>query len=65
MVNLRGHKVVIEHSGLRTTSIYVDGLELKYVTAMSVRDSAPDELAEMTITFEPSEIIIKGKDDEK
>ena len=64
MVHPNGHKTVIEYSGANVCDISVDGFHLKFVSDLDVHDGAPDELAEVTLTFYPSEIIIKSKDHE-
>lgn len=64
MVHLNGHKTVIEYSDANICDISVDGFHLKFVSDLDVHDGAPDELAEVTLTFYPGEIIIKRKDDE-
>lgn len=63
MVHPNGHKTVIEYSGANICDISIDGFHLKRVSKLDVHDGAPDELAEVTLTFYPGEIIIKRKDD--
>ena len=64
MVHPNGHKTAIEYSGVNICDISIDGFHLKSVSKLDVHDGAPDELAEVTLTFYPGEIIIKRKDDE-
>lgn len=63
MVHPNGHKTVVEYSGANILNISVDGFQLKFVSDLSIKDGAPDEIAEVTLTFYPGEIIIKRKDD--
>lgn len=63
MVHPNGHKTVVEYSGANILNIFVDGFQLKYVSDLSIKDGAPDEIAEVTLTFYPGEIIIRRKDD--
>lgn len=65
MVHPNGHKTVIEYSGANILDISVDGFHLKCVSDLRVHDGAPDEIAEVTLTFYPGEIIIKRKDNDK
>lgn len=63
MVHPNGQKTVVEYSGANILNISVDGFPLKYVSDLSIKDGAPDEIAEVTLTFYPGEIIIRRKDD--
>lgn len=65
MVRPNGHKTIIEYSGANILDISIDGFHLKGVSDLNVHDGAPDELAEVTLTFYPGEIIIKRKDEDK
>ena len=65
MVHPNGHKTIIEYSSANILSISLDGFPLKCVSDLKVQDGAPDEIAEVTLTFYPGEIIIKRKDDDK
>lgn len=64
MVHPKGHKTIIEYSRSNVWNISIDGLHLKCVSDLTVHDGAPDELAEITLTFYPGEIIIKRKGDD-
>ena len=64
MVHPNGHKTVVEYSGANILNISVDGFQLKRVSNLNVHDGTPDEIAEVTLTFYPGEIIIKRKGDE-
>lgn len=64
MVHPNGHKTVVEYSSANILNVSVDGFQLKCVSDLSIKDGEPDEIAEVTLTFYPGEIIIKRKDDE-
>ena len=64
MVHPNGHRTVVEYSSANILNVSVDGFQLKCVSDLSIKDGAPDEIAEVTLTFYPGEIIIKRKGDE-
>ena len=51
MVHPNGHKTVVEYSSANILNVSVDGFQLKCVSDLSIKDGAPDEIAEVTLTF--------------
>ena len=58
MLNYKGHDFKIDYFKPGLCRVFIDGNELKQVTAINVRETGPDVMAEVTVTFMPGNVSI-------